>query len=385
MINMKAHTVYMVVRPYSEKKKILMRAAHEVGVLYIKGPHLLESTISYPGSLSAHHVLVEVKNQEEADQVIMMAACHHYGVGEILFNAESGVGAELSHLIERQEDIVLSVEQVPYYTMSDEALIVGDIHGCYGHLRALLRKAGFLFVGDEITYYPMQLVLNGDLVNKGPCSADVIRFVYSNLGHSDFRVVLGNHELYIMQHIDDAKPNAPRFFDYLTTARTNRMQRNMFCEIYKESVPYLVSRSRTSAVHHSPCDYKYVGKSDPVSIQKQIHLPSIRGQANKQNTSVDEILYPYFNGQPNWPLVVNGHVTTNRPLLINNRAMIDTGAFLGCYLTAAHVMGSTCQFISTESVDSARNTMRLNPIAPAIQNTRSNVRRNVPHQVKALA
>lgn len=383
MINMKAHTVYMVVRPYSEKKKILMRAAQEVGALYIKGPHLLENTISYPGSLSAHHVLVEIKNQEEADQVIMMAGCHHYGVGEILFNAESSTGVELSRLIERQEDIALSVEQVPHYTMNDEALVVGDIHGCYGHLRALLRKAGFLFAGDEITYYPMQLVLNGDLVNKGPSSADVIRFVYSNLGHPDFKVVLGNHELYIMQHIDDVKPL--RVFDYLTTVNSNRMQRNMFNEIYRESVPYLISRSRTSAVHHSPCDYKYVGKSDPISIQRQIHLPSIRGQANKQNTSVDEILYPYFNGQPNWPLVVNGHVTTKHPLLINNRAMIDTGAFLGCYLTAAHVMGSTCQFISTESVDSARNSMHFNPIAPAIQNTKSSVRRNVPHLVKALA
>ena len=383
MINMKAHTVYMVVRPYSQKKKILMRAAQEVGALYVKGPHLLENTISYPGSLLAHHVLVEIKNQEEADQVIMMAGCHHYGVGEILFNAESGVGVELSHLIERQEDIALSVEQVPHYTMNDEALVVGDIHGCYGHLRALLRKAGFLFAGDEITHYPMQLVLNGDLVNKGPSSADVIRFVYSNLGHPDFKVVLGNHELYIMQHIDDEKPIS-RYFDYLTTARTNRMQRNMFTEIYRKSMPYLVSRSRTSAVHHSPCDYKYVGKSDPVSIQKQIHLPSIRGQADKQNTSVDEILYPYFNGQPNWPLVVNGHVTTKRPLLINNRAMIDTGAFLGCYLTAAHVMGSTCQFISTENVNSARNTMRLNPIASAIQDA-SSVRRNVPHLVKASA
>lgn len=383
MINMKAHTVYMVVRPYSEKKKILMRAAQEVRALYIKGPHLLENTISYPGSLSAHHVLVEIKNQEEADQVIMMAGCHHYGVGEILFNAESSTGVELSHLIERQEDIALSVEQVPHYTMNDEALVVGDIHGCYGHLRALLRKAGFLFAGDEITYYPMQLVLNGDLVNKGPSSADVIRFVYSNLGHPDFKVVLGNHELYIMQHIDDVKPL--RVFDYLTTVNSNRMQRNMFNEIYRESVPYLISRSRTSAVHHSPCDYKYVGKSDPISIQRQIHLPSIRGQANKQNTSVDEILYPYFNGQPNWPLVVNGHVTTKHPLLINNRAMIDTGAFLGCYLTAAHIMGSTCQFISTENVNSARNTMRLNPIASAIQNTKSSVRRNVPHLVKALA
>jgi len=383
MINMKAHTVYMVVRPYTEKKKILMRAAQEVGALYIKGPHLLENTISYPSSLSAHHVLVEIKNQEEADQVIMVAGCHHYGVGEILFNAESSIGVELSHFIERQEDIALSVEQVPHYTMNDEALVVGDIHGCYGHLRALLRKAGFLFAGDEITYYPMQLVLNGELVDKGPNSADVIKFVYSNLGHPDFKVVLGNHELYIMQHIDDVKPNS-RFFDYLTTVRANRMQRNMFNAIYKESVPYLVSRSRTSAVHHSPCDYRYVGKSDPVSIQRQIHLPSIRGQANKQNTSVDEVLYPYFNGQPNWPLVINGHVTTKHPLLINNRAMIDTGAFLGCYLTAAHVMGSTCQFISTESVDSARNSMRFNPIAPAMQNTRSSVRRNVPHQVKVL-
>lgn len=63
---------------------------------------------------------------------------------------------------------------------------VGDIQGCYRELMALLETVGFSHKTD-------QLWCVGDIVARGPDSADAIRFFYEN-EHS-VHTVLGNHDL----------------------------------------------------------------------------------------------------------------------------------------------------------------------------------------------
>jgi bis(5'-nucleosyl)-tetraphosphatase (symmetrical) len=66
---------------------------------------------------------------------------------------------------------------------------IGDVHGCYTALRTLLERIGFDSAGDTLWF-------TGDLVDCGPQSLEVMRFV-KDLGEKAI-VVLGNHDMHLL-------------------------------------------------------------------------------------------------------------------------------------------------------------------------------------------
>ena len=75
----------------------------------------------------------------------------------------------------------------PHGTMATpqprNSIVVGDVHGCLDELKQLLRDCEYDTRVDQV-------ILVGDLVNKGPASAGVVRYAREQ----NFLAVFGNHD-----------------------------------------------------------------------------------------------------------------------------------------------------------------------------------------------
>jgi len=75
---------------------------------------------------------------------------------------------------------------------------IGDVQGCNDELQALFARLNFSADSDQIYFV-------GDLVNRGPASLQVLRFVRS-LGDNAV-VVLGNHDLHLLAVVHGVRRN----------------------------------------------------------------------------------------------------------------------------------------------------------------------------------
>lgn len=100
---------------------------------------------------------------------------------------------------------------------------IGDIQGCYSQFRHLL---------DEIDFCPSkdQLVLLGDLVNRGNESLSVVRFAMKH--EQSVNVVLGNHDLFMLSVMEEVAQIRPidTFSDVLAAPDREEIHEWLCCQ-----------------------------------------------------------------------------------------------------------------------------------------------------------
>lgn len=99
-----------------------------------------------------------------------------------------------------------SWQQAPFDTAGVSLFAVGDVHGCAEQFEGLAREIG----RHAADCRRSQLVLLGDIINKGPSSVDVLKLWADDErfeGHARVHRLCGNHEQMLMT-IANNLPNA---------------------------------------------------------------------------------------------------------------------------------------------------------------------------------
>ena len=114
---------------------------------------------------------------------------------------------------------------------------IGDIQGCYASLRRLLDKLQFDDDKDE-------LWITGDIVNRGPASVDVIRFI-KDLRNT--QVVLGNHDLHLLAVAEGFRP--PKYTDSFDDVLAADDREELLSWLRHRAIAHFDNERKTLLVH----------------------------------------------------------------------------------------------------------------------------------------
>lgn len=176
----------------------------------------------------------------------------------------------------------------------DSIYIVGDVHGCFEELRALWDRLDP--AGDDL------VVFVGDLVRKGPSSAEVVEFVEA----SDHAVsVRGNNEAKIIHDRIDTAP-------YEEIAST------------LASFPLVITLGETIVTHGG------INPTKPLDEQTADELLEMRSIPPENGYSG-----PFWFDRHDGPWrVCFGHTVLEEPFVSDGAVGLDTGCVYGGALTA---------------------------------------------------
>jgi serine/threonine protein phosphatase 1 len=188
-------------------------------------------------------------------------------------------------------------------------LIIGDIHGCYDELQALLDKSA---IGDD-----EQIIALGDLFDRGPYPEKVLEFFDS---HDNALSIRGNHE---QNHLN-ANMQAPQ-----------RMTRRKLGATYRNALGYMAMLPLYIKTEDAVLVHGLFEPGIKLKKQRRAVLLGFMEQEKRLNEQYDQPWYELYDKKK--PLIVGHRDYSERmePLIIEGRFYaIDTRCVFGGSLTA---------------------------------------------------
>lgn len=101
-------------------------------------------------------------------------------------------------------------------------IIIGDVHGCLSELEALLEKCS-LQPTDQLFFI-------GDLIDKGPDSVGVVKYVYELSLKLNVKLILGNHEEKFLRYLRNKKQNPKALKEMIVLPDFKSLEENLTVE-----------------------------------------------------------------------------------------------------------------------------------------------------------
>jgi len=200
--------------------------------------------------------------------------------------------------------------------MNGRIIAIGDIHGCHAEFSELLER---LDLKPED-----QLILLGDLVNRGPDTCKVIDLAREHRALS----LLGNHELRLLN-----------FRKSSDTAFLKEGDVDTYEKLRPDDWTYLEHMPLTNYVEELNTVFVHGGflpnepwQKQPASVITRIQVIDAEGRPRKRADAEDSPAWADLWSGP--PFVVYGHTPRKEIYKLKWSVGIDTGCAMGGQLTA---------------------------------------------------
>ena len=213
--------------------------------------------------------------------------------------------------------------------------IIGDIHGCYNELCALLDKLGYSLDKENYTAVSPEgrrAIFLGDLCDRGPNNIGVLRLVMGMVQSGNAYCIAGNHDAKLLKKLRGSDVQLTHGLDK-TVEQLSAQSEDFAAEVKKflsSLISHYVFDNGKLVVAHAGLKEKYQGRGSG-RVRDFCLYGDTTGEIDEYGFPVR---LPWANEYRGKAMVVYGHTPTLEVEAINNTFCIDTGCVFGGKLTA---------------------------------------------------
>ncbi|MBQ0933441.1 polynucleotide kinase-phosphatase [Ideonella alba] len=215
--------------------------------------------------------------------------------------------------------------------------IVGDVHGCLDELLQLTQRLGYAHTrqdGGWQVRHPQgrKLVFVGDLVDRGPDSPGVVRFVQGVVASGAGFCVAGNHDVKLARALmgRDVQVTHGLERSLAQLADASAQDRRDIAAFLDGLVSHYVLDGGRLVVAHAGLTEELQGRSS-ARVRSFAMYGETTGETDEFGLPVR---YPWAKAYRGQAMVVYGHTPVPQAEWLNNTICLDTGCVFGGQLTA---------------------------------------------------
>lgn len=194
-----------------------------------------------------------------------------------------------------------------------QTLVIGDIHGCYVELQALLEKAG-LSDGDSI-------ISVGDFVDRGPETPQVLNFFQQM---PNVRALMGNHE---RKHVRAARHE-------VKLSISQQISRQQLGDSYSDAVDWMSTLPLHIELAEAVVAHGYLEPGIPLTQQNPSVVCGTMGGDKILRERYDRPWYELYAGDKAVIVGHNNYTKTDKPFVYKDKVFgLDTDCIHGKPLT----------------------------------------------------